>query len=118
MLGREDLITDSDFVNAAKSPESADKMEEILTNWMEDRTREEVFLEASSNWMLPVAPVLELHEVLADPQYNRRGLFQEIHHPVAGTAVYPSLPYVTSDTIRTPDRAPLLGEHTEEILGR
>ena len=118
MLGREDLITDADFSNAAESSESADKMEEIITTWMEGRTREEVFLEASSNWMLPVAPVLELHEVLTDAQYNHRGLFQEIYHPLAGKAIYPTLPIVTSDAIRAPDRAPLLGEHTEEVLGQ
>ena len=118
MLGREDLIADSEFADAARSPESSDKMEEILETWMKSRTREEVFLEASSDWMLPVAPVLELHEVLANPQYNRRGLFQKIRHPVAGTAIYPTLPFVTSDTIRAPGRAPLLGEHTEEVLGQ
>lgn len=118
MLDREDLITSADFAEAAESPEAADKMEEILTTWMKGRTREDVFLEASSDWMLPVAPVLELHEVLTNPQFNHRALFQEIDHPVAGKATYPTLPFVMSDSIRALDRAPLLGEHTEEVLGQ
>lgn len=118
MLGRRDLSENLDLDNPDEIAELRGEVDEIMTEWMKGRTREEVFLDASRNWMLPVAPIMELHEVLADPQFNQRGLFQDIHHPVAGTAKYPTLPFVTSDPLQALERAPLLGEHTEEILGR
>ena len=118
MLGREELVTKFELANLAEKAELTDEVDEILMEWMKGRSKEEVFLDASKNWMLPVAPVMELHEALADPQFNSRGLFQDIHHPVAGTATYPTLPFVTTDTAQPLERAPLLGEHTEEILGR
>ncbi|HAL48570.1 MAG TPA: hypothetical protein DCP37_12530 [Dehalococcoidia bacterium] len=118
MLGREDIVANSDLDDVAGFADLADEMERILITWMKGRTKKDVFMEASRDWMLPVAPVLELDEVLADPQFNDRGLFQDVDHPVAGIATYPTLPFVTSGTVPTLGRAPLLGEHTKEVLGR
>ena len=80
MLGRRDLSENLDLDNPDEIAELRGEVDEIMTEWMKGRTREEVFLDASRNWMLPVAPIMELHEVLADPQFNQRGLFQDIHH--------------------------------------
>jgi crotonobetainyl-CoA:carnitine CoA-transferase CaiB-like acyl-CoA transferase len=118
MLGSEDIFANLDLTNTADIAEVEIEVDEIMMKWMEGKTKQDVFLEASRDWMLPVAPVLELNEVLSDPQFESRGLFQEINHPVAGKATYPTLPFVTSDTIPAFERAPLLGEHTDEILGR
>ncbi|MDP6070553.1 MAG: CoA transferase [SAR202 cluster bacterium] len=118
MIGSEDFFANSDIDDTTGFAKLLDDMEGLLKTWMKGRTKREIFLEASRDWMLPVAPVQELDEVLADPQYNDRGLFQEIDHPVAGKAVYPTLPFVAPGTTQTLGRAPLLGEHTEEILGR
>ena len=52
------------------------------------------------------------------PQLQFRGFFEEVDHPVTGTARHSTLPIRFS---RGPDRfhrrpAPLLGEHTDEVL--
>ena len=55
-------------------------------------------------------------ESLADPQLQWDGAIIELDHPVAGKRLYPGIPLRLS--VVTPlqsTRAPLLGEHTEEI---
>ena len=67
---------------------------------------------------VPVAPVRQPHEQPDLPPLQHRGFFEELDHPVVGPARYSTLPF------RFPGRperlhnrhAPLLGEHTAEVL--
>jgi crotonobetainyl-CoA:carnitine CoA-transferase CaiB-like acyl-CoA transferase len=68
--------------------------------------------------------VLTLEEALASPQMTARRYFQEVDHPVAGRWVYPGPPFRLTDGPLSDDgwgwragRAPLLGEHNEEVFG-
>ena len=116
MLARTDLYEDKDFSDLTSNDELALLVDRIIEDWMEDKTRSEVFREASEEWLLPVAPVLSISEVLSDKQFMHRNSFQEIDHPSVGNASYP-LPPPLIDGDRLPlSRAPLLGEHTKEYL--
>ena len=55
---------------------------------------------------------------LDDEHARARGFFVEVEHPELGrTITYPGAPYQFSETPwRIGRRAPLLGEHTEEVL--
>ena len=117
MLGREDLLSDPDFDTGLKRTQNSEMLDRIITDWMKGKTRREVFLETSEVWMLPTAPVLNLSEVLQDPQFAHRNLFQQLGHPVAGEALYPTFPFSMSETEPLVTRAPLLGEHTSDVLG-
>jgi len=68
--------------------------------------------------------VLTLEEALASPQMTARRYFQEVDHPVAGRWVYPGPPFRLTDGPPSDSgwgwragRAPLLGEHNEEVFG-
>ena len=66
---------------------------------------------------VPSGPVLTHDEVFTDPQILAREMVQEIEHPAAGlirTLGNPIKMSRTKPAIRRP--APLLGEHTAEIL--
>jgi len=89
----------------------------LIRKWMSGKTKAEIFTVTSESWMLPTAPVLGLGEVLQDPQYAHRNLFQRIDHPEAGEALYPTFPYLISGINPIVSRAPLLGEHTNELFG-
>jgi len=55
--------------------------------------------------------------LLEDPQLRHREMLVEIDHPVIGKIEYPGNPLKFSKSkIDTFERAPLLGEHTAEIL--
>lgn len=55
--------------------------------------------------------------LLDDPHLNARGFWETVTHPEAGTAPFLSRPFQFSKTPGATRRhAPLLGEHTEEVL--
>ena len=98
------------------TPESCDEVERILVDWMRGKTKFQVFHEASSGWSIPVAPILTLEEVLSDPQYVHRGLFQNMAHPVLKNLTFPRVPFTSSSEIGPISRPPTLGEHTEDYI--
>ena len=64
-----------------------------------------------------VAPVNDFAAVVADPQVHENEMIVEWQHPKAGTVRGVGIPVKFSDTPGEIRRhAPLLGEHTEEIL--
>ncbi|HVH06341.1 MAG TPA: CoA transferase [Myxococcota bacterium] len=66
---------------------------------------------------LPVAPVLSLDEVLADPQVKHNEILLEREHPTAGIIRQPRPPAKFDRTPAEAGRlAPRHGEHTDEIL--
>ena len=116
MLGRLDLFENETFSNVFENPESGLIVDHIMENWMAEKTREEVFKEASSVWMLPVSPVKKVNEILEDKQYISRDAFQNIPHPVAGEATYPSPTFIVDGKKLKVSRSPMLGEHTKDYL--
>lgn len=66
---------------------------------------------------VPAAPVNTAHQMMNDEQVLAREMIVEQQHPSAGKIRVVGVPVKLSDTpgrVRTP--APLLGEHTEEVL--
>jgi crotonobetainyl-CoA:carnitine CoA-transferase CaiB-like acyl-CoA transferase len=64
-----------------------------------------------------VRPIHDYAQVVSDPHTLAREMVVELEHPVEGTVRALGMPLKLSDTpgeIRRP--APLLGEHTEEVL--
>jgi crotonobetainyl-CoA:carnitine CoA-transferase CaiB-like acyl-CoA transferase len=68
---------------------------------------------------IPAAPVQTLTEFMAhDPAVRHHELVREYDHPELGKLRMAGSPIIFSDTPASdPGRAPLLGEHTEAILG-
>ena len=116
MVGRPELLDESRFETFIDRREHADEIDSILTDWMKDKTRAEVFELAAGTWSEPASPLLDLGEVLADRQLAHRGLFTEIEHPDAGLLKYPTVPFKMSVTQPRFGRAPRLGEYTDEVL--
>jgi formyl-CoA transferase len=66
---------------------------------------------------IPCGPINTYAEVFADPQVIARGLAVEVDHPTLGRLRSLGTPIKMSATPLDPHRrAPLLGEHTEEVL--
>jgi formyl-CoA transferase len=73
-------------------------------------------VEKAQELHMAFAPVQNTEDLLNDPQMKARGFFVEIDHPVAGSWRYPGIPWVMTECESRLSRAPLLGEHNEEIL--
>ena len=67
---------------------------------------------------VPVGPINGLDAVFADPTVRHLGLIAEVDHPIAGRFRAPGIPVRmdgTPPSVRM--HPPLLGEHTDEVLG-
>lgn len=122
-MGREDMLTDERFRDVRSRLLHNDELEAELYAWAATQTREEAYRRAGE-LRAPIAPVLNLEEVVASPQMKARRYFQEVDHPVAGRWNYPGPPFRLTEGSSADGgwgwragRAPLLGEHNKEIFG-
>ena len=67
---------------------------------------------------LTIGPVHNVTQAVNHSHLQAREAFVEIDHPIAGRFKYPHRPVSMSKTPPIPARAPLLGEHNEEIFSR
>jgi crotonobetainyl-CoA:carnitine CoA-transferase CaiB-like acyl-CoA transferase len=89
---------------------------DLLSTYFRQRTTAE-WLEQLEAIGLPAGPVLSLAEVHAHPQTQARAMVVEAHHARLGPVKTLGLPVKFSATPGGVRRgAPLLGQHTREIL--
>jgi crotonobetainyl-CoA:carnitine CoA-transferase CaiB-like acyl-CoA transferase len=111
LVGREELINDPRFADDLLRADHREVITTAMNEWLATRTTAEA-LAALQTARVPAGPVLDLGEVLEDPQVKARELLQYVDDvPLANTAVRLS---ATPGTIR--HRAPTLGEHTDEVM--
>ena len=118
MIGREDLLIDPRFAAFQSLKDAADEIDEILLEWCEDKTRQEIVELAAGVYSVPASPVFDLSETLQDSQYLERGLFADFDHPQDGALTFPRVPFHMSATQPRFGPAPSLGQHNEVILSK
>ncbi|MHB1912358.1 MAG: CaiB/BaiF CoA-transferase family protein, partial [Acidimicrobiales bacterium] len=94
--------------------ELAEMADAAITTWGVTRSRQEAMDEAQSEgWAVTAvnAPV----DVLADPQFQGRGFFHPVEHPVAGTVTQPGSPMRLAD-MPALSGAPTLDQHHAEVI--
>jgi len=108
-----------------ESPELADNASRVRNRAMLAERIESVTVQKPrSHWLaileandIPCGPINDYAQVLTDPQVVARNMVVEVEHPTLGSLKTLGSPIKLSAT--PPDvgrRAPLLGEHTDEIL--
>jgi crotonobetainyl-CoA:carnitine CoA-transferase CaiB-like acyl-CoA transferase len=101
---------------ATITQEELDQIIEPLKEFLATKTKAELFEEALERGIL-LAPITTMKDVAESPQLAARGFWQEVHHPeLDETITYPGYPIKLSETFaHTSCRAPLVGEHNEEV---
>ena len=94
---------------------NADEMDELMDRWLAEHDKFEV-VRLAQELRLPFTEVLTPLEVLEDPQLAARDFFVDVDHPVVGTVRQPGPAIRASEAPWQTRRAPLLGEHTDEVL--
>lgn len=92
-----------------------DEVDEIVGGWTATQPRsavEAVLTECD----IPCAPVRTLSEVLEDPFIRTGGVLPEISHPTLGAIRVVGNPLLMDNAVSDVRAAPLLGEHTSEVL--
>jgi len=92
------------------------EIEAAMMPWLAARTKAEL-VDIFTREKLPFHPINTIADVVDSDQLRERGYFVEREHPVAGTLRYPGAPFKTSfEGWRWRSPAPLLGQHTSEVL--
>jgi crotonobetainyl-CoA:carnitine CoA-transferase CaiB-like acyl-CoA transferase len=86
-----------------------------VQRWIGDKKTQHV-VERLVEADIPVAPVYQLDQVVADPQVAARGMVAEVVHPKAGAVRQPGFPVQFSKTPVVLGPAPWLGQHNDEVL--
>ena len=116
VLGMAELADDARFADNAARMKNLPQLIDILNGALKRHTTEE--------WMrrldavgVPAGPVLSIGDMLEDPQVRARDMVVEVEHSRLGTVRALGSPVKFSATpTRIVRAAPLLGEHTREIL--
>ncbi|MQA83936.1 MAG: CoA transferase [Streptosporangiales bacterium] len=116
VLERPEWLDDPRFATLADRMTHIDELEaEIEAITATRGTR--AWIERLDSAGVPGGPVLGYHEALADPHVLAREMVAELDHPVFGRMRTVGIPAKLSGTPLRPGRpAPLLGEHTLEVL--
>src|SRR3989475_167527 len=117
ILGRPELGDDPRLADRQKRAEHAPEIDPLIEAWTEKRTKHEA-MEALAGAGIPCGAVLDSGEVLSDPSLVARGMVVTLEHPTRGPFAMPANPVQLSASPTTVTRAPLLGEHNAEVLGR
>ncbi len=116
MIGHEDWLTDPDYnTPEARLPRLAHVFDEI-EKWTKTMTKMEV-MELLNPLEVPCGPILSMKEIAAEPALRETGTVVEVDHPKRGKYLTVGNPIKLSDSPADVRRSPLLGEHTEEIMG-
>ncbi len=104
------------LVKAGARVKEPEKFEALILPWLKEHTKWEI-TEKAQKLRLAFAPILSPGELPDDPQIKAREFFVKTEHPEMKEVTYPGAPAKLSESPWKEGRAPLLGEHTQEVLG-
>ena len=98
------------------SREEADRLMKPIADFLKTKTKAELFNEALSRSIL-LAPIQHIGELVQSAQLREREFWVDVYHPeLESTITYAGYPIRMSSISYHPQRrAPLIGEHNEEI---
>ena len=110
-------LADEKFSSASARLINAEELGKILDDYFSTQNKADIFYAAHQRRFI-YGVIQSPEEVLADPQFQARGYFVDIDHPVVGTVTYPGAPFLMTGTPwRARSPAPTLGQHNQEVLG-
>ena len=116
VMGMEEAIQDPRFSSNKARKQNEAVLDQMVGQWTGQRETDEICRLLDEN-KIPVGPILEIHELVRDPQLLAREMVVDVEHPTEGRIKMPGSPFKFSETkIDQFQAAPLLGADTCEIL--
>ncbi len=115
-IGQPELGTDPKFATNRMRVTHRDELIPMLEKIILTGKRDE-WIDRMEVAGVPCGPIQSIDQVFAHPQVKHRKIWQTVPHPVAGTSPTTASPMRFSATpVQYRRHAPMLGEHTQEIL--
>ncbi|SCM80728.1 conserved hypothetical protein [uncultured Sporomusa sp.] len=116
VIGQPGLAQDSRFATNATRTQNVRQLKDLLDAAFVHKTVDE-WLQVMEDAGIPCGPINTMDRVVNNPQIVARDMLVGTEHPVAGMVKMAGIPIKLSDTPGAVEQpAPLLGQHTEEIL--
>lgn len=114
-IGRPEIADDPRFATPADRFRNEAELNEIIAEWTRGRTKFEA-MEHLAACGVPCSAVFDTADLLTHPHLVSRGAVAEIEHPVRGVEQFMAPPFRMSASRVEQTAAPLLGQHTDEVL--
>jgi len=116
LVGQPELAK-PEFATMRGRVQRREQIDELLRPWLMSHGKMEIF-EAGQEAGFAFGYVATMEDLAHSPQLRERGYLIEIEHPETGKLTYLGAPFQMAETPMRFTRAPLLGEHNEEIFSR
>jgi formyl-CoA transferase len=114
-IDRPDLLLDERFATPQARARHGEELDAEIAKWTSQRTKFEV-MEYMGPRGVPAGAVYDSNDILTDRHMNARGYILTYEHPGRGTVQMPGQPIRLSASHVEVVPAPLLGQHTAEVL--
>lgn len=114
LMGCPELVDDPRFRDMTSRRDHIGELNVIVGEWIKAQDKAQLYHTAQALRM-PFGYICTAKDLLESPQYQERGYFVELEHPFTGPLAYPGMPVKMGDIPWDLTRAPLLGEHNEEV---
>lgn len=114
-LERPDLLVDERFVDPRKRRDHKSDLNAIIEGWLSDKTKYDA-MAILGKAGVPCSAILDTAELHSDEHLLSRGFVKELdHHGHGRTRLLGFAPRLSESEVDI-TRAPLLGEHTDDVL--
>jgi crotonobetainyl-CoA:carnitine CoA-transferase CaiB-like acyl-CoA transferase len=118
VIGRPELAQDPRFAANASRVRHQEVLQPIIEAAFVQQDRA-YWIDQLEEAQVPCGPINSIPEVFRDPQVLHREMVRHIPHPLAGSVPQVVSPFRFRNSELSLDKAPpLLGEHTDEVLGQ
>ena len=116
LMGKPELASDTRFADGESRKRNEAELNRLIEDWTCRRDRDWI-AEELGRAGIAAAPSRDAKDLHADRHLRAREAFVKVDHPELGELELVGLPWKISD-IETPmTRAPLLGEHNQDVFG-
>ena len=114
--GRTDMANDPRLSDNAGRVEHEPEIDEALAAWCGSLPSSEL-LEVLDNARVPAGPIYNVEDMLADPHFNDRGLFEQVEINGEPLKIPGMIPKLSDTPGETEWPGPEVGSHNDEVLG-
>ena len=115
-LFRNEALRDPKFASNRQRSQHVPEVRALIAESVKDRDAKEIFIDGAQRRLL-MGVVQGAPELLACEQLSERRFFVDVEHPGGRTFRYPGeLARMAATPTSVRRRAPMLGEHTQEVL--
>mgnify|MGYP001103123037 CR=1 FL=1 len=109
-------LADPKFNSHQGRVENQEELEEYIRDWFKVRTTDEAERALLESGIM-AARVYDIPHIFASEQIKQREMLVEMDVPNAGTCIFQGNPIHMSDLRISYQRAPMVGEHNQEVFG-